>query len=34
MAGVMDLIWAQAQLRRDAAHWHDGQITRAAVQNV
>ena len=23
----MDLIWGQAQLRRAAAHWHDGQIT-------
>jgi len=30
----MDLIWDQAQLRGAAAHWHDGQITRAAVKSV
>jgi hypothetical protein len=34
MAENMDLIWGQAQLRRAAAHWHDGQITRAAVKRV
>ena len=30
----IDLIWDQAQLRRAAAHWHDGQITWRGEKRV